>query len=64
MEAYEKIKKTRLSGRATALDYIETVFDDFRELHGDRRFADDAAVVGGIAELDGTPVTVMASVLS
>ena len=40
MDAYEKIKKTRLAGRATALDYIENVFDEFTELHGDRRFAD------------------------
>ena len=59
MDAYEKIKKTRLAGRATALDYIENIFDEFTELHGDRRFADDRAVVGGIATLNGTPVTVI-----
>ncbi|MGB4141325.1 MAG: acetyl-CoA carboxylase carboxyltransferase subunit alpha, partial [Limnochordia bacterium] len=40
-------------------DYIKLVFDDFFELHGDRRFGDDHAIVGGIAVLDGEPVTVI-----
>lgn len=58
---YERICKTRRNGRATALDYITSpeLFTDFCELHGDRTFADDHAVVGGIARLHGTPVTVI-----
>jgi len=45
--------------RPYTLDYIERVFTDFEELHGDRAFADDAAIVGGVARLDGTPVMVI-----
>ena len=45
--------------RPYALDYIEAVFTDFEELHGDRAFADDAAIVGGLARLDGAPVMVI-----
>lgn len=40
-------------------DYIETQFDDFIELHGDRYFADDHAIMAGIGWLNGTPVTVI-----
>jgi acetyl-CoA carboxylase carboxyl transferase subunit alpha len=40
-------------------DYIRLIFDDFDELHGDRLFADDAALIGGVAYLDGTPVMVI-----
>ena len=56
---YDRIRRTRQNGRATALDYIENIFTDFTELHGDRRFADDHAVVGGLAYLHDTPVTVV-----
>lgn len=61
LSVYERICKTRRNGRATALDYITSpeLFTDFCELHGDRTFADDHAVVGGIARLHGTPVTVI-----
>jgi acetyl-CoA carboxylase carboxyl transferase subunit alpha len=45
--------------RPYALDYIKRMFTDFEELHGDRAFADDAAIVGGIARLDGRPVMVI-----
>ena len=45
--------------RPYALDYIEAIFTDFEELHGDRAFADDAAIVGGLARLDGAPVMVI-----
>ena len=41
------------------LDYVDLVFTDFEELHGDRAFADDPAIVGGIARLDGRPVMVI-----
>jgi acetyl-CoA carboxylase carboxyl transferase subunit alpha len=45
--------------RPYTLDYIELIFDDFEELHGDRIFADDASIVGGVANLDGRPVMVI-----
>ena len=57
---YAVVKRARDSARPTGLDYISHIFTDFIELHGDRRFADDPAVVGGIACLNGTPVTVIA----
>ncbi len=60
MSAYDKVLLARAKGRPTGLSYIEHVFEDFVELHGDRRFSDDPAIVGGIASLDGRPVTVVA----
>ena len=45
--------------RPYTLDYISNLFTDFEELHGDRSFADDPAIVGGIARFDGTPVIVI-----
>ena len=57
---YDRVKTARESDRPTGLDYIRNVFSDFVELHGDRRFGDDAAVVAGIARLGGLPVTVIA----
>lgn len=45
--------------RPYTLDYIQHIFTDFEELHGDRMFADDAAIVGGLAKLDGIPVVVL-----
>jgi acetyl-CoA carboxylase carboxyl transferase subunit alpha len=45
--------------RPYTLDYIERIFDDFDELHGDRVFADDKAIVGGLTRLDGRPVMVI-----
>ena len=53
------LKEARDQGRLTTLEYAELIFDDFMELHGDRHFADDGAVVGGIARLDGRRVTVI-----
>ena len=58
--AYERVKLARDSKRPTGLDYIKCIFNRFIELHGDRRYADDPAVVGGIARLNDTPVTVIA----
>lgn len=58
--AWEKVELARMLGRPTALDYIERISDDFIELHGDRYFADDAAIVGGIGFIDNTPVTIVA----
>ena len=57
---YDRVKLARSSGRPTGLDYIRHIFQGFIELHGDRRFADDPAIVGGVARLDGQPVTVLA----
>ncbi len=59
MSAYDKVLLARAKGRPTGLSYIENIFTDFIELHGDRRFADDPAIVGGIARLDDLPVTVL-----
>lgn len=60
MSAYDKVLLARAKGRPTGLSYIEHIFEDFIELHGDRRYADDPAIAGGIATLDGSPVTVIA----
>lgn len=59
MEPYEKIKCSRSTSRATAKDYIEKMFDNFTELHGDRSFGDDAAIIGGIGWLGDKAVTVI-----
>lgn len=58
--AWEKVELARMLGRPTALDYIERISDNFIELHGDRYFADDAAIVGGIGFIDNMPVTIVA----
>lgn len=60
MEAIERVQAARAKGRPTGLDFIRHIFDSFIELHGDRRFGDDKAVIAGIATLDGRPVTVIA----
>ena len=59
MNAYERVTAARATGRPTATQYIDAIFTDFTELHGDRRYADDSAIVGGLAFLDGRPVTVI-----
>ena len=56
---WQKVQLARHPGRPYTLDYIPRLFTDFRELHGDRAFADDAAMVAGIAFFDGRPVVVM-----
>lgn len=60
MEAFDRVQAARAKGRATGTDFIRNIFDDFMEMHGDRRFGDDKAVVAGIARLNGMPVTVIA----
>lgn len=59
--AYDRVKNARSAERATALDIIDSLFTDFVELHGDRGFRDDAAVVAGVARLGGRAVTVIAT---
>lgn len=56
---WQKVKEARSLERPSTLTYIDLIFDDFMELHGDRCFADDKAIVGGIATLYGQPVTVI-----
>ncbi|PGH44552.1 acetyl-CoA carboxylase carboxyl transferase subunit beta [Micromonospora sediminicola] len=58
-DAWETVRVARHPGRPTTLDYLETAFDGFVELHGDRLGADCPAIVGGIARLDGRPVMVI-----
>lgn len=60
MEAYKRVAAARAKGRPTGSDFIEHIFEGFVELHGDRRFADDKAIVAGVAMLNDMPVTVIA----
>ena len=57
--AWDKVTLARQLDRPKSLDYINSLFEDFIELHGDRNFGDDKSIVGGIATLDGKPVTVI-----
>ena len=59
LTTWQKIQIARHANRPTTLHYIRTIFTDFMELHGDRLYGDDPAIVGGIAKLDGRPVTVI-----
>ncbi|MCL2820331.1 MAG: acetyl-CoA carboxylase carboxyltransferase subunit alpha [Oscillospiraceae bacterium] len=59
MTAYERVTAARDKKRSTSLDFINGIFDDFLEMHGDRRFADDKAIITGIAYLNNIPVTVI-----
>mgnify|MGYP000985361638 FL=1 len=56
---WQRVRMARHPDRPTTLEYIKLIFDDFVELHGDRKYGDDQAIVGGIAVLDGEPVTVI-----
>jgi len=56
---WQRVQLARHPMRPYTLDYVERIFTDFLEFHGDRRFADDAAIVGGFAKLDGRPVMVV-----
>lgn len=58
-EAMEIVALSRKTSRLTALEIMESVFTDFIEFHGDRSFHDDKAIVGGVATLNGQPVTVI-----
>lgn len=57
---YDRVKLARDNKRPTGQDYIKNIFKNIIELHGDRRYSDDKAIIGVIARLDGTPVTVIA----
>lgn len=60
MEAYTKVTKARSTQRPSGAFFINRMITNFTELHGDRRFADDGAIVGGIGYLNDIPVTVIA----
>ena len=57
--AWDRVRIAREMDRPTSLYYIEHIFENFMELHGDRGVKDDPAIVGGIGFLDGLPVTVI-----
>lgn len=59
LTAWQRVQLSRHPKRPYSSDYIERIFTDFEELHGDRRFREDAAIVGGPAFLDGQPVMVV-----
>src|SRR3974390_57141 len=59
LSAWDRVKIARHPKRPFTLDYLESAFTDFRELHGDRLFAEDRAVVGGLAGLEGHKVMVI-----
>jgi acetyl-CoA carboxylase carboxyl transferase subunit alpha len=59
LSPWQKVQLSRHPARPYTLDYIERLVDGFVELHGDRRFADDPAIVGGFGTFDGTPILVV-----
>ncbi|MBO1914016.1 acetyl-CoA carboxylase carboxyl transferase subunit alpha, partial [Microvirga sp. 3-52] len=59
MEAWDRVQVARHPQRPTTLDYIAQLFEDFIQLHGDRNYGDDEAIVGGIASFDSRPITVI-----
>lgn len=59
MKAWDRVIKARRTDRPTALKYIESLTEEFIELHGDRQFKDDAAIVAGIGTIEGIPVTII-----
>ena len=59
LTAWEHVQLSRKTDRPSGSDYIEALFTDFMEFHGDRNYGDDRAVIGGIAKFHGRPVTVI-----
>ncbi|MDV4151541.1 acetyl-CoA carboxylase carboxyltransferase subunit alpha [Clostridium sp. AL.422] len=59
IKAYDRLLISRMIERPTALDYIDKIFTNFFELHGDRIFHDDKSIVGGIGLLNGRPITIV-----
>jgi acetyl-CoA carboxylase carboxyl transferase subunit alpha len=59
--AWKRVELARHPERPYSLDYINRIFDNFIELHGDRSFGDDPAIIGGLAFLEGRPVTILAN---
>ena len=59
LTTWQKVQVARHPNRPHTLDFIQRIFHEFEELHGDRQFGDDASLVGGIAKLEGMPVMVI-----
>jgi acetyl-CoA carboxylase carboxyl transferase subunit alpha len=59
--AWKRVELARHPDRPYSMDYINRIFDNFIELHGDRAFGDDPAIIGGLAFLEGRPVTILAN---
>ena len=60
ISAWEKVEIARNPKRKTSLEYIEKIFDEFIELHGDKNFKDDKAIICGLAKIDNIPFTIIA----
>ena len=60
LTAWQRVELSRRKDRPVGSDYIDALFTDFVEFHGDRYFADDKAIIGGVAKFHGMPVTVIA----
>ena len=60
ISAWEKVEIARNPKRKTAIDYIEKIFDEFIELHGDRAFKDDKSIICGLAKIENQPFTIIA----
>lgn len=59
MKPWDRVQVARHPERPTTLDYIEELFEDFLQLHGDRNFGDDEAIIGGIASFQSIPITII-----
>ena len=59
LTAWDRVQISRKNDRPSGSDYIEALFTDFMEFHGDRNYGDDKAIIGGIAKFHGKPVTVI-----
>lgn len=59
LQPWDRVQIARHPDRPTTYDYIDSIVTDFIELHGDRTYGDDAAIVGGIGRLEGKPVTII-----
>jgi len=60
LSSWQRVQLARHPERPYSLDYIAAIFENFQELHGDRCFKDDQAIIGGTAQLDGEPVMIIA----
>lgn len=59
MQPWDRVQVARHPERPTTMDYIRDIFQDFIELHGDRSYGDDGAIIGGVASFNGIPITII-----